>query len=386
MKYLYVIAFTLLLTNFWGATDINNTILLLLMLPFVALDLKNKSIFKSYILFVIFGLFCSILSCWYFRDQSILVTFKASAAFFYIIFYFALRKINLSIVDTERVIFVLTIILCICYILQFIVYPTVIFSGAEENTSSEIRIRLIGQGFSSLGFFYSINKFLTAKNKFYLLVAILCFCVIFLMGFRTMMVLLSAFAVLLLIRVNGFNLKLFLYFVLGVALIAIIVQVPIFSKKIDIMFERQKTENLSNQNYIRNEQLKYYTENHFKNGVEYFFGSGLPHLSEYTAYSNYMRRLIKQGITYVDFGLFSISWMIGIPTVLGMIVYSIKAYFVKVPREYYYAGIWFLYLVCCSFTTAEFFRTGNFVVQGFALYIIEKVSKSKVVLHLNNIT
>ena len=88
-----------------------------------------------------------------------------------------------------------------------------------------------------------------------------------------------------------------------------------------------------------------------------------------------MNGLANRGIYWVDFGLLSLSWVLGIPAVLGMILYSIKASFLKVSSEYYYLGIWFMYLVASSFTTAEFFREGNFIVQALALYLVEKVNK-----------
>ena len=87
-----------------------------------------------------------------------------------------------------------------------------------------------------------------------------------------------------------------------------------------------------------------------------------------------MYGLKGRGIDWTDLGLLSLSWMIGLITVLAMIAYSIKAFLLKVPSEYYYIGVWFIYLVIVSFTTAEFFRSGNFIVQALALYLVEKAN------------
>src|ERR1035437_343890 len=118
MKYFLVIFLSLLMTNFFGATAMPNTILLVLLVPFVIMEFYQKSVFKWYIYFVLIGLFLSILSCYYFRYQSIILTFKASAPYFYIVFYFLLRYINFEVRVMEKAIFWLAIIFCFCYIIQ----------------------------------------------------------------------------------------------------------------------------------------------------------------------------------------------------------------------------------------------------------------------------
>ena len=76
-------------------------------------------------------------------------------------------------------------------------------------------LRLAGQGFSSLGYFFALNKYLkNTKNIFYLLFSFLCFGMIFLMGFRTMLVMIAIFTFIMIIRVKGFKWGLLLYAVL----------------------------------------------------------------------------------------------------------------------------------------------------------------------------
>jgi len=377
MKIIIIIFLSLLFVNFFGATAINNTILLGLILPFVVFSLSKRTLFKNHILFVIGGLICSIISCYFFRDQPMLITFKNSASYFYILFYFMLRYINPTIKQIESAIFILTVILCSCYAIQYAVYPKVIFSGAEKDYGDDVRIRLVGQGFSSLGYFLGINKYLRTKRLIYVALSIFCFIIIFLMGFRTMLALILVFTVFLIVKVNGINWKFLIYSLFGILSLLVILQVPIIADKVDNMLGRQETQNFGNQNYIRIIQFKYFTQNHFKNVIEFFFGSGYPSRgTEVTSYGVQMQRLLDMGITWVDFGLISISWIIGIPTVIAMVAYAIKAYKITVPTSYVYLGIWFIYLVSASFTTAEFIRPGNFIVQSLALFLIEKISRT----------
>jgi len=377
MKYYIVIFLSLLMTNFFGLTTINNTILLGLMIPFVIIEFSEKSIFKWYIVAVFIGLCLSIISCYYFRGQSMLMTFKASVAYYYIFFYFVLKYLNLSIYKMEAALLILVIIFCVSYIVQYILFPRVIFAGVEDpNISADnIRIRLVGQGLSSFGYFFGLNKYLYNNKKLlHLFLAILCFGVIFLMGFRTMLVMITIFTFLLIVRVKGFKWNILLFSLLGCGLFIAMLQIPVFSEKLDSMLVRQQTEVLSNKDYIRVVQLKYFTHDHFKSFWEYIYGSGMTYSTEQesSSYGRLMGRLPDIGIYWQDWGILGLSWMIGILAVISMIAYSIKAFLLEVPVAYYYVGMWFIYLVASSFTTMEFFRDGNFIVQSIALYMVEK--------------
>jgi hypothetical protein len=313
-----------------------------------------------------------MISSYYFREQTIIESFKASVVFFYIMFYFMLRQIKPSIVQMESAIFTIVVIFCLCYIIQFLIYPTVIFSGAEMEFSEDIRIRLMAQGFSSLGYFFGLNNFIIGKRKnSNLFLLLLCFSVIFLMGFRTMLAGIVFFTCILFFRIYGFSWKFFSVGLLAVGVFIAIIQIPVFADKINIMLERQETQNLANSDYIRVIGFLYYTQDHFKNIWEFILGSGMPF--EGTVYGNYMTGLINEGIYYEDWGLIGLSWLIGIIPVFFMIFYGIKAFILNVKKEYYYIGIWFLYLIITSITTMEFYRAGNFVVQAIALYMVEQI-------------
>lgn len=371
MKYIIIVIASLLLTNFFGATSISNTLLLLALLPFVILGINEKSFFKTHIIAILIGLFFNMMSCYYYREQSVFDTFKASVVFYYIMFYFVLRRINPSLNQIEKSLFILILLFCICYIIQFTIYPTVIFKGMKEEFTDEIRIRLVAQGFASLGYFWGLNNLLIGKRKainFFL--TFLCLCVIFTLGFRTMLAALAICTLIITIRYYGFSLRIFGYGILATIVFIAIIQLPFFDKIVNTMLERQSTENFSNPDYIRITQFLYFTKDHFNSTLEYLFGSGMAF--EGTKYKDYMDGLTDSGIYFDDWGLLGLSWIIGIGPVLFMIAYALKAFRLKVEKENIYIGIWFLYLVLVSLTTGEFYRSGNLLVQAIALYMVEK--------------
>lgn len=376
MKLTIIIFSSLVFTNFFGATTISNTILLSTLLPFVFLGLAEKSLFKTHIIAILIGLFFNMMSCYYYREQSVFDTFKASVVFYYIIFYFVLRKIKPSLNQIEKSLFILVLIFCIGYLIQFAVYPTVIFKAMKGEFTDEVRIRLAGQGFASLGYFFCLNNLLVGKRKtINILLFFLCLSVIFTLGFRTMLAALAICTLIITIRYYGFSLRIFGYGILATIVFIAIIQLPIFDKVVNTMLERQSTENFSNPDYIRITQFLYFTKDHFHSTLEYLFGSGMSF--EGTKYQDYMDGLSDSGIYFDDWGLWGLSWIIGIGPVLFMIAYALKAFRLKVEKENIYIGIWFLYLVLVSLTTGEFYRSGNFIVQAIALYMVEKAHIQK---------
>ena len=284
-----------------------------------------------------------------------------------------LKKINPSIIQIEKSLITLILIFCFSYIIQFIIYPIVIFHGAEGEFYQDVRIRLAGQGLSSLGYFLGLNNLLIGKRKVgSLLLSILCFSTIFLMGFRTMLAGIVIISFVLFFRINGFTWKLFMFGLLALAIFFLVLQIPIFAEKFSNMNERQETQTFYNSDYIRLIEFQYFTKSHFASPIEFILGSGMP--STGSAYGRYMGFITDAGIYYVDWGLVGLSWIIGLTPVVFMISYAFKALILKVNKKYYYIGAWFLYLLLISITTQEFYRPGNFVVQAIALFIVEKAS------------
>lgn len=374
--------------NFFGAIELQDKILFVVILPFILLKFSSTSIYKKSFIYLIVFLLVNILFCQYSKGQSFYRTFLVTIPFIYIFYYYVLRYYNMSIQGMEKLILILAYTFCICYLLQYMVYPTIIFSGARvmENVDTQgLRMRLAGQGLSSLGYFYALTNILNKKSKnkiTNIILMVLCFTVIFLMGFRTMSAFILLMTVVTIIKVNGFNLKFFAYTTIIAIAVNFSLQTKVVSKIIDQMAERQENENLNNEDYIRVTQFVYFTQDHFDNIGEYIMGSGVPSMGvDPSSYGRKMEKLQNDGINWVDWGLLSLSWIIGIPAVLVMIFYSFKVILLKLPIDYFYVKIWFIYLLVSSFTTMEFYRQGNFIVQAMVLFIAEKAHKQ----YINNL-
>ena len=375
MQYVIIILF-FILSNFFGAFTIGNTILLSLLIPFLFKGIQINSIYRPYFAFLLIGILINYISCYYFRGQSFYDSFKAMSIFFYILFYFALKTLKPSLPTIEMVLLYLIITFDTIYIIQFVLlqYDINFFNiedwclGEDENNT---RVRMISQGLYSLGIFYGINKYITTRKFIYLICISFGVIILILSSFRTFLIATILLTIFILFKLNGFGKNMFISIAIACIIFWGIANIPIVANKIDFVFSRYNDmdQTFLNEDYIRITQFRYFTQERPSNWVEYILGSGIPYTeSEYG--KDFDENRIN-GMQYVDWGLIGLSWMLGILPVLAMILYSIKVIRLDVGREYIYISVWYLYLLSTSIFEIEFYRYGNFLVQAIALYIVE---------------
>lgn len=344
---------------------------------------KYKSHFtKILVIFFIFT-FINMLSCYYFRQQPFWQSFRYAYIGFYIYgAYFVFRRINLPIKHIENSIYILSAIFVVCYLIQFFnpTVPLFISSEAVEQMSAideQVRFRFTGQAIISLGCFYSLNKyFATKKVKYVIMTSFALLCII-LFGFRTLLAAFIIATVILSWKYYRFSKALFIRLFVIAILVIIVFSTEWGATVLNNMMERNESSNLTNTDYIRVISFNYYTTEFFKSPVEFILGSGNPVILAGEGVSEYgkdIQDLQDKGFIYQDWGIIGYSWIRGIIPVLCIGWYCVKALNTKVPKEFYYLGVWLFFLLIGSITTAEIFRPGAPFLQMLALYMIDKLN------------
>ncbi|MGQ7853138.1 hypothetical protein ACUN24_02735 [Pedobacter sp. WC2501] len=362
----------LFLLNFFGITEIGGTVFLGVITCLLLFKSSFKGVFTIYVLLIVIGIFASAISSQVYRSQNITESLRSSAPLLCIVIYFFFQKIDLSSAKIEKLLYGLIVIFIVCYLIQLVVYPKIIFVAARvvDNQAAGRRIALLGQGLASLGTLYGVNKYLLNKKATYLIIAVVCLYINFNNGYRTMVFVSILFSGILLIRIYGFSLKLMVYAVLFVIFGGILALTPPVNAILENMQKRNSDQNFGNADYIRTINLVYHETEYFSSNVERFFGSGMPFKG--SQYSQSVEELEVLGYWYQDWGLIGLSWLVGIFTVLCMVFMSIKAVLLKVNSNYYYAGMWMVSLIASSITTHEFYSTGNFLIFPLLFALIEK--------------
>lgn len=367
-------------TNLFGFGSISRPLRLfpILLLTYFFYSQKHIRLFDSAILTMLTGVALSIFSCYIFRGQSMIYTLVASVNYISIGLYFLF--INKRFKSSE-ILWTLTTTgaaLTALYLIQYILYQKGIYLVAKSAEYSDLgenmRFRIVSSAAIYFAYFKNLYDYLKSHKVINLLILGATIIATLIMNFRSIILglLIGTFIMLIMMQYNWK--KLILPFIAILFVGIIFANNDFIQGRIEHMLLRQETQTFSNEDYVRFNTLKYYTQEHFKNWIEYFLGSGLT--DGHSKYYKYMLHYEGSGgIHYSDWGLLGMSWYLGITTLIGIILYCYKAIRLKIYSPYVKA--WIIFLFCSSMLVFELPREGNFIIQALALAYLTQLYKEK---------
>lgn len=342
-----------------------------------------RKLFKWYFILIVINMF----TCLFFRKQGLLVSLYAWTPLLLIFYYPFFKYLRISTRGWEKVLFSLFIIILIGYTLQniFLNTPLFVLNSTEEQLENETRVRIWSNNILTLGGFYCFNKYLCGK-KLYLILFLWTAILIFLQGARTGIAGFALVSVIMYFKIRGLSWKVIPAAGLAAILLFFFARQQVFQNKVDEIVTRNETANMANDTYPRVTCFNYYMNEHFKSNLEYFWGSGKTVLIEgdtplSKAPSEYSKLVSTNAALYhwytADLGLLGLSWEAGIPFIVIFYLLFIAIIRKKVPQEYYYIGMWELFLLIVSTLLSEsIYCQCNMVFHALALVILDRVAIS----------
>lgn len=370
---LYIFAF-LFCFRFMGIISVPSTTIACCILLLSILNYKKGLPLNKYIIALGVCIIFNAFSCLYFNDQSLLSSFRASNDFFNLALCWFFYNWDLSLKQWEKALWWICLCFGICYIIQYLVYPSIIFSGQIRTEGPEQRMAIFGQGLASFSVLFGINKYFLTHNIKYIVIILTGLFAVFGCGYRTMLLALLVNTFILVIRL-GISKRTIISFVLIIITIYFFVnEIDFIQDQITNMTNRQEVlDNNGFKNDPRYLNIIYHYTSYFKNPIEMILGSGMPF--DGTKYYDFIQKLNYSCYHYSDWGLIGLSWLLGIPAVIVMVAYSINIFRTKVSKEYLYIGTYFFNIVTSSITTHEFYIDQNYVVQAILFCVFMKILK-----------
>lgn len=350
-------------------------LLTLLLLCFLFKGYLYQSSLKKYIVAYVVFIFVSAISSNYFNKQPVVGTFVESYPYLGLLSFFLLPSFQINQSELiEKGIVKLAIVFCICYLMQYVLYPVILFSGAS-TTSFEtgiIRIRMAGSALSFFLYLWGLTKFLEMREGKFVLISLFALLVPLMMGFRSLLFLVVICTVILIIKVEGLSLKIVFYSSLMVIVGFAMSFLPFIRDKIDSMIVRQDSgQSFSNSDYIRFVEYDYYLENVFTNPLERFWGGGAPIYG--TSYYKEIMLAFEKLLYWNDWGIIGLSWIIGVIPVGILIFLVLRCCFFRLNSHYFYLKLLLLLLLLGSIATSmEIYRNGNLIIVGLIMYLMEQ--------------
>ena len=285
--------------------------------------------------------------------------------------FFAIPFFKMHHDEVEDVLTAVSLTCIGIYLVQYFFHASLIVSEETmEDQGLLLRARINGQ----CAFYYVFLKHLfsalespTIKDIMLILLSLLC---IVILGFRSHIFALFLVTALLVWNRGKLRGKRLFSFISIIVALSLIIQTDVVQLKIDQMLEREEEQNFENEDYVRYRSYDYYTTVAPENNIDKIIGIGLPNGN--STYGKQIQELKDYHIIWADWGLIGLSWVLGIPAVLCIVWYALKAFFTPVKPEKSYLCYWFLFMILCSIVTREIYRIGAFPIQGVILYLIAK--------------
>ena len=381
----FVMMILILLKGF-GLSIINKTgldyIYLLLILSLGYNHIKLGLFYAKPILF-----FCAfvLLSCfysWIMNGQSLVNVIGHSYHLFALLFFFTLYRFRLTYAEAEKTLLFVALSFCACYILQWLIYPNILFAGAEnhaDNLSHSYRVRLPGSMCCYFLFFYGINRYAQFKKKIFMIYAFIGFLPMIMMGFRSLVALSAVGAFLIIPFVTRSTKKTIVYCLIGAGIFMALLNTDIVQYKLDEMLQRQSdNQTFENKDYIRFLSFDYYWNQQFTKPFEKIIGGGYPTDTSSRYFINIAYETEQHGFYWVDLGIVGLSMVIGIPAVCFLIfIYLTCIWKCKEPALQYIRFTLSVVLLGSIFTSMELYRGGNILLLSLFLYIEYRYHKEK---------
>jgi len=361
-------------TDFFGFTS--HIFLYIFNVYYVYFAFKNKIKYNElFVKLILIGSCISIVSCYFNRKQSIMDSIAVYNTIFSIVsvFYFSYYgKYSSAIIKALNYFY---IIFALCYFIQIIAFPTIIFpcTGINNDTDAGYKFFFAGLAIIPYGIFYNLNKCCnTRSRKAALLFSVGVILILLRVSRLQLFVLCLCVTFFVITYYNKSYRAGFLTLIFLLLCFLILMNSSLGDNVFSILIDKQSTDTFANDDYARNLSFQYFMDDFFLNKFEMVTGAGLPNIL--TQYGKYVGDETMHGIRsgWVDWGLLGYSWMFGITTGIGFLILWIKpVYKFHYNKEYLFCRFYFLFLIGISFFAVTAFMSGAVIIQCM-IYAVAK--------------
>jgi len=328
------LAITLVMYSFFSLRTVNGNVAkglnMMLALVLFSLSLPNvmsrdnfKNAYSPYIRGIVLISTFSILSAYFFWNQSLLLGYRVSYYFLFISLFFIMLNYRISLNVIQKYVLILGVAYCIAWIVGFLTLPLPVFGGFSGEDQGEIdlsrgiaRLTITGKSTLVLAYFLCLTKFVYEGKKLYIYLGVIFFIFIVLQLVRQIILLSFIVGVLFFLRKMKYRIifLLLISFLYISGLFTLISKNQIMSNLTELS-ENQIQANKDDED-IRIKEYKYFFLEYTENIVAVFLGNGLPH-SE-AGYGKKYEKLNQYGYFLTDVGY---SMMYVVTGIIGLFLY-----------------------------------------------------------------
>ena len=346
---------------------------------FVMVAHKSNMLFRNAIILFIIGLIFNAFASYINLSQDPKASILSYGFYYFILLYFLLHYLELDRKFLENLIIVFGLLYASFFSIQYLIYPALIFNHDVNTAVQEIQLEIIGHGFLMLTYFLLLNRYLSNRKIINIILAVVFLFIQLKSGFRTLFFGALVVSIFMVMRMFKFKAKDFAIVIfIGMVFVGLL-QIKGVSDTINGMINKTEKDVNEGSKFNRMVDMEFFFKRYPQNISYFIIGGGKP--SGKNLYKFNPEAMGQNyNIVWVDIGILGFYIVIGGIATLGIVWYTLRAIFIKLPEDRLYLNSYFLYLIAVSFTNEEIYRNGIFSVVAIALYLIDitRTEKSEV--------
>ena len=328
---------------------------------------KIKANFSFEIGIILLAVGLSMIGASNFHGQSFALTAWIQRGMYFYFFYFLLHAIRFSTKDLEKMVFIFSIIYVVFFLIQFTIYPYLLFDIRAEAERGTIRIFLPGSALVVLGYFMALHYFFTTNKVKFVFIALMIFLTIVLQGTRQNMGLVALGTVVFFLLSRQVKSKVMIGFLM---IIGVVSSFMIFGEFFINLMELTEDQVGNEDEDIRLRAGRFFLTEFFPSPLAYFIGNGEAHGA-----SSYGIKVASYKVVYhyyqSDVGIIGDFSKYGIIFLIGVLSIYYKVFSKRGLTRFPYVKYYFLISAIKIMLGSDFGSAQSIVVITIIFYLID---------------
>lgn len=338
---------------------------------------------KSYTVLLL-GIIISIFMASAFHMQSFKTSIVATLPFiFSFSFFYALMKLNIQSDKILKIYAIVCLLSSIVYFTNLITFPNPVFGGEidEDLSRGMQRIPVKFLEVFVLLLLYSINSWLIEKKKKWIYYIVILSVMIILSVTRQVILYAGVLSVIFIFKDISYFKKFLLCASIVIVVVYVLPLIPIYNEMVELS-EMQAAENEDEDN-IRIQAWRYYTDENQTNNVTRLFGNGVPSLGNSMWGQMFDSETEDNGCYYADVSWAGFYYLFGIFSTCALLILLIKAMMKKKKANKRYLTYWFAFMILYGIAAGPFvyfYQIFNLMIGLYLVYTPDEDSNSNIKL------
>lgn len=323
--------------------------------------------FSLFIIIILMALPFSMYIASLFHHQSIGVSLYAQRSIYFYFIYFVLHQLKIKPSDFEKIFFVLAFAYIFFYLLQYILYPLILFDATIFKDRGTLRMFLYGLSYMMIAYFFALQVLLRTNQLKYLIFLLIALTIIIMIGSRMLISSVAAVTLLNLAVEKRIKSRLAIYTLVIAGIILLFYAFQNVFQELIAVTRETRAEGMDN---IRIKATRYFLSKFFPNVFAYIFGNGATGASsEYSSILGFLSN--RYGYYLSDIGIIGNYVSYGLLFVAGVFGLIFKVFKTKIQPRYHYIKYFFILNALCLVIAGGFAQSDFIVLVAITLYMMD---------------